>query len=64
MTLSQFNQIATQELSKLSTNDLLDTAKNLSTDYSTAADKVFNVILDILMIRLPENEFVNFCDSL
>ena len=64
MTLSQFNQIATEELSKLSTNDLLETAKKLSTDYSTAAEKVFNVIIDILDKRLPENEFVNFCDSL
>ena len=64
MTLSQFNQIATEELSKLSTNDLLETAKKLSTDYSTAAEKVFNVIIDILDNRLPENEFVNFCDSL
>jgi hypothetical protein len=64
MTLSQFNQIATEELSKLSTNDLLETAKKLSKDYSTAAEKVFNVIIDILDNRLPENEFVNFCDSL
>lgn len=64
MTLSHFNQIATQELSKLSTDELLETAKKLFTDYSTAADKVFNVIINILENRLPENEFVKFCDSL
>jgi len=64
MTLSHFNQIATEELSKLSTNDLLETAKKLSTDYSSAADKVFNVIINILENRLPENEFVKFCDNL
>jgi len=64
MTLAQFNQIATEELSKYSTEELLETAKKLSNDYSNAATKVFNVIIDILMIRLPENEFVIFCDSL
>ena len=64
MTLDQFNQIATEELGKLSTEELLRTAKKLSTDYSNAATNVFNVIIDILMIRLPENEFVIFCDSL
>lgn len=48
----------------ISTNDLMAEIKKLVNDFSDAGSLVMDVALDILMERLPESEFVNFCDSL
>jgi len=48
----------------LTTNDLIIEVKKLVIDFSDAASLVMGVALDILMERMPENEFVKFCDSL
>lgn len=64
MTTQEFTTIATTKLNTLSTNDLIIEVKKLSTDLSNNASYVFDIALDILMARLPENEFVNLCNQL
>ncbi len=64
MTLEQFTATATAKIQTLPTNDLMVEVKKLANDFSNAASIVMDVALDILMKRLPESEFVNFCDSL
>jgi hypothetical protein len=64
MTIEQFTQTAKANMSKISTFDLMIEIKKLSNDFSDSAMMVFDIALDILMDRLPESEFVNFCDSL
>jgi hypothetical protein len=64
MTTEQFKATATAKMETLPTNDLIVEVKKLANDFSNAASIVMDVALDILMERLPENEFVTFCDSL
>ena len=64
MTTEQFKAIAIAKMSTISTNDLIVEIKKLVNDFSNEASIVMDVALDILMERLPENEFINFCDSL
>jgi hypothetical protein len=64
MTTSEFKTIATEKLNTLSTTDLIVAVKELSSNFTSAAEYVFDVCLDILMKRLPENDFVELCDSL
>jgi len=64
MTTEQFKTIATEKMQTLPTNDLMVEIKKLVNDFSDAGSLVMDVALDILMERMPENEFVNFCDSL
>ena len=64
MTTEQFKAIATEKMQTISTNDLIVEIKKLVNDYSDAGSLVMDVALDILMCRMPESEFVKFCDSL
>lgn len=64
MTTEQFKATATAKMQTISTNDLMVEIKKLVNDFSDAGSLVMDVALDILMERLPESEFVNFCDSL
>lgn len=64
MTTQEFKTIAANKLNSLSTNDLIAEVKKLATDFSNAADLVSDVAMDILMKRLPENEFVELCNTL
>jgi len=64
MTTEQFKETATAKMQTISTNDLMAEIKKLVNDFSDAGSLVMDVALDILMERLPESEFVNFCDSL
>jgi hypothetical protein len=64
MTIEQFTQTAKVNMSKISTSDLMLEVKKLSNDFSDSATMVFDIALDILMDRLPETEFVNFCNNL
>ena len=64
MTTQQCQTIATEKMQTLTTNDLIIEVKKLVNDFSDAASLVMGVALDILMERMPENEFVKFCDSL
>jgi hypothetical protein len=64
MTTENFKTIATEKLNTLTTNDLIVAVKELVNNFEKGADYVFDVCLDILMNRLPENEFVKLCDSL
>ena len=64
MTTENFKTIAAQKLNTLSTNDLIVAVKELSSNFTESAEYVFDVCLDILMDRMPENDFVELCDSL
>ena len=64
MTTQEFKTIAANNLNKLSTADLIAEVKKLATDLSNGADIVFDVALDILINRLPENEFIELCNTL
>ena len=64
MTTSEFNKIATERLNSLSTNDLIIELKKLMNDFTSAANMVQGIVLDILMERLPESEFIELCNSL
>lgn len=64
MTNQEFKTIAANKLNKLSTVDLIAEVKKLANDFSTGAELVSDVSMDILMNRLPENEFIELCKTL
>jgi hypothetical protein len=64
MTTQEFKTIATNKLNKITTADLIAEVKKLTNDFSTGAELIFDVAMDILMNRLPENEFVDLCNTL
>jgi nitrogen regulatory protein PII-like uncharacterized protein len=64
MTTQEFNQVAKQKFSGLSLNELKKSAQTLNNDFSDAADLMMNAVMDILMERMPEQEFIKFCNEL
>jgi hypothetical protein len=64
MTALEFTVIATIRLNSLPTNDLIVELKKLMNDFTSAANMVQDIVLDILMERLPEAEFIELCNSL
>ena len=64
MTTENFKTIAAQKLNTLSTNDLIIEVKKLKDNFEKSAEYVFDICIDILMDRMPENNFVELCDSL
>ena len=64
MTTAEFQTIATNKLQNISTSELIIEVKKLANDFSNGADIVFNIAMDVLMNRLPENEYIEFCNSL
>lgn len=64
MTTQEFKTIATNKLNNLSNADLIAEVKRLANDFSTGAELVSDVAIDILMNRLPENEFIELCNTL
>jgi len=64
MTKQEFTQVATQKFSKLSTEELIKSANRLKNDFSDAASCMFDAVLDILMKRMPDQDFIKFCDNL
>jgi hypothetical protein len=64
MTASEFTKIATLRLNALPNNDLIIELRKLMNDSTSAANMVQDIVLDILMERLPESEFIELCNSL
>lgn len=64
MTTQEFKNIATKKINSLSTEDLITEAKKLVNDFSDSASLVFEIVLDVLCNRLPENEFIELTNSL
>jgi hypothetical protein len=64
MTAQEFTQVATQKFSKLSTEELIQAAIQLNNDFTKVGDYMFSVVLDILMERMAEQDFIKFCDNL
>jgi hypothetical protein len=52
------------KVEKQTTASLKDMAAQLVNDMRDGTDLVFSVVLDALMARLPEAEFVAFCEKL
>lgn len=51
------------KIAKLSTEALKDMAIKLYADVRDGAEIVLSAVLDALMARMPEDEFVTFCDQ-
>jgi len=64
MTTLEFKNIASEKLNNLSTNELTLEVKKLTNDFSNSANLILDVALDILMNRMPEEEFIKLCNSL
>ena len=64
MNKEQFKNIAIEKLSKLTTSDLIAEAKKMSNDFSDYSCLIMDAILDVLIVRMPENEFVALCNEL
>jgi DNA-directed RNA polymerase specialized sigma24 family protein len=54
----------TAKITGLTTEMLKDMAARLTDDFRDGADLVQSAVLDALMSRLPEAEFVAFCEAL
>ena len=54
----------TEKLSGLSTNQVAEIAARLSKDYSDEAGIVLEAAMQVLQSRMPEADFVRFCDKL
>jgi hypothetical protein len=52
------------KIENFSTENLIDLAKTAAINEGEDVDTVLETILDALMARMPEPEFVAFCDSL
>lgn len=48
----------------LKTATLKEMAVNLGADLSTEATMVLDAVTRVLMQRMPEDEFIKFCDTL
>lgn len=64
MTSKEFTAKATEKFNQCSTSDLIQTAKKLNNDLSDVASYMLDAVLEILMDRMNDSEFVAFCDSL
>jgi nitrogen regulatory protein PII-like uncharacterized protein len=64
MTTQEFTKVAKQKFSGLSLNELKKSAISLNNDFSDAADLMMNAVMDLLMERMPEQEFIKFCNEL
>jgi hypothetical protein len=63
-TYLDFKKVATEKMSTLPTSDLIESVKKLSSDFTESATRVFDIALEILMERMPEQEFIKLCNSL
>ena len=52
------------KVQECSVDTLKEMAQALMSDHRDGADLVQNVVLDELMVRLPEVDFVAFCEAL
>lgn len=52
------------QVAKLAVAQLKEMAARLMSDYREGTDLVFQVVMGALETRLPEAEFLAFCDSL
>lgn len=64
MTTQEFKNLTASKLQSVKTEELIATVKRMNNDFIEGIDLVIDVIMDILMVRLPENEFVELCNNL
>ena len=64
MTTAEFKTTATEQLNKLSTNDLIVEVKKLVNDFSNEAELVYDLVMDLLIERMPEDKYIQLCNSL
>ena len=64
MTTQEFKNLTASKFQSVKTEELIATVKRMNNDYRDGVDLVIDAIMDILMVRLPENEFVELCNSL
>lgn len=54
----------TEKLSKLNIDQVAEIAARLSKDYSNEAGIVLEAAMQVLQSRMPEADFVRFCEKL
>lgn len=54
----------TEKLSKLNTDQVAEIAARLSKDYSDEAGIVLEAAMQVLESRMPEADYVRFCEKL
>jgi len=59
-----FLNVSFDQLRKFSNHDLINEIMKLKENLTDGAQLVFNLILDILIIRLNESDFLKLCDQL
>lgn len=64
MTTEQIKQIAKVKFETINTQELIDTVVKYSNDFNEGVEIAIEVIMDILMVRMTENEYIQFCESL
>ena len=64
MTAQTAQQKLTARISGLSITTLKDMAAKLMNDQRAGTEIVLSAVMDSLMGRLPEAEFVSFCEAL
>lgn len=64
MTTQQIKQIAKVKFEGINTQELIDTVVKYNNDFNAGVEIAIEVIMDILMERMPENEYIQFCESI
>jgi hypothetical protein len=64
MTYSQRLDTMVSKMQKYTTEMLVEVVKGIADDLTDAAALVEAAALEILIERMPEQDFVNLCDSL
>jgi hypothetical protein len=57
-------EIIKEKLNNLSVEELKNVIKELVNDFREGTNTVFCFALDVLENKIPENEYINFCDNL
>ena len=64
MTKLEFTKLATKKFSNLSIEELIKSADTLKNEHSDVSSCMFDAVLDLLFKRMPEQDFIKFCDNL
>lgn len=62
--MNNLTTYAKNQIEKFSTEELKNQAASLMSNLEDGADFVMDLIMDVLIERMPEDEFVSFCDTI
>ena len=64
MKTEQYIKLATEKLSKLNEQGLIEVVESLKDKYDTVSGIIQDTALELLMNIMPEYKFIQFCESL